>query len=237
MDVVLRRVDPRPEFRARLDRARTAASSLEHSFSKEWAAGRLNAKQMGFWAIQHHYYIERVAQNFAEMYARCPDVDTRLYILDNLVGEEMVTGRHPDLLKDFAVACGYGSDDIERVDLDGHVLPATRAMRAWTVELVTTRHIVEQAAGIMVALEGQLPGMYASYVRSCRAIGFRDDDLKFFTVHIEGDEQHADVGYQLCERYATTPELEDLAVGACLASAQMRLAYLESVTNAISELG
>lgn len=234
--VHLKTVEPRLEFRARLDAARNSAASIDHTFSQDWAAGRLNKKQMGFWAMQHWYYIDRVAQNFGEMYVRCPDTDTRLFILDNLVGEEAETGRHPDLLLNFAVACGYPRAEIERADRDGRILPSTRAMRAWTVELAETRHIVEQAAGIMVALEGQLPDMYKRYVDVCRTLGFSDEDLEFFTVHIEGDVEHADVGYQLCERYATSTELEEMAIGACRASAQMRVAYLEGVTRSLGQL-
>jgi pyrroloquinoline quinone (PQQ) biosynthesis protein C len=79
--------------------------------------------------------------------------------------------------------------------------------------------------------------MYRRYVAHCRSLGFSDRELKFFTVHIEGDAEHADVGYRLCERYATTPELEDLAIGACRASAQMRVQFLDAVSRSIRELG
>jgi pyrroloquinoline-quinone synthase len=226
----------RPELRSRLDQARSASSSLDHTFSQLWAAGKLNRRQMGFWALQHWYYISRIPQQFGIMYVRCPDVDTRLFILENLIGEEDNNGRHPDLLLDFAEACGYSKAEVERADRDGRILPSTRGMRAWIEELVQSRHIVEQAGGIMVALEAQLPDMYTKYVEACRAIGFADDELRFFTVHIEGDEEHAGVGYELVERYATTPELEDLAVGATRASAQMRIAYLEGITRALDEL-
>jgi pyrroloquinoline-quinone synthase len=191
---------------------------------------------MGFWATQHWYYIDRIPQQFGVMYARCPDADARLIILENLVGEEAVSGRHPDLLLDFAEACGCPREEVRRADREGRILPSTRAMRAWIEELVQSRHLAEQAAGIMVALEGQLPAMYTKYVEACRALGFTDADLRFFHVHIEGDVQHADVGYQLCERYAATPELEELAVGACRASAQMRVAYLDGITRALREL-
>lgn len=226
----------RPEFRARLVAARQQASSEAHSFSQAWAEGRLSRMQMGFWAMQHWYYIDRIPQQFGIMYTRCPDVDTRLFILENLNGEETPGGRHPDLLLDFAEACGYPRVEVERADRDGRILPAARGIRAWIEELVQSRHIAEQAAGIMVALEGQLPSMYRKYVDHCRALGFSDRDLRFFTVHIEGDTEHADVGYRLCERYATNPELEELAIGACRASAQMRVQYLDAVSRAVREL-
>jgi pyrroloquinoline-quinone synthase len=226
----------RPQFRARLVEARNQASSETHSFSHAWAAGELSRKQMGFWALQHWYYIDRIPQQFGIMYTRCPDVDTRLFILENLNGEETPGGRHPDLLLDFAEACGYPKAEVKSADREGRILPAARGIRAWIEELVQSRHIAEQAAGIMVALEGQLPAMYQKYVDHCRTLGFSDHDLRFFTVHIEGDTEHADVGYRLCERYATTPELEHLAVGACRASAQMRVQYLDAVSRAIREI-
>jgi pyrroloquinoline-quinone synthase len=170
------------------------------------------------------------------MYARCPDEDARAIILENLMGEETPGGRHPDLLLDFAEACGYPRAEVRSADRDGRILPAVRGMRAWIEELVQSRHLAEQAAGIMVALEGQLPAMYTRYVEHCRTLGFTDRELRFFTVHIEGDVEHADVGYRLAERYATTSELEALAVGACRASAQMRRTYLEAVTQSIRDL-
>lgn len=225
----------RPEFRARLDRAREESSSLETTFSQEWAAGRLNRRQMGYWAMQHWYYIDRIPQQFGVMYAHCEDEDARAIILENLIGEETPGGRHPDLLLDFAEACGYPRAEVRAADRDGRILPAVRGMRAWIEELVQSRHIAEQAAGIMVALEGQLPPMYTRYVAHCRTLGFTDRELKFFTVHIEGDVEHADVGYRLAERYASTPDLEARAVAACRSSAQMRRAYLEAVTRAILE--
>ena len=165
-----------------------------------------------------------------------PDVEPRLFILENLAGEEAPSGRHPDLLLDFAEACGLSRDEVQAADLDGRILPSTRGMRAWIEELVQARQLVEQAAGIMVALEGQLVTMYTAYIEVCRSMGFADEELAFFTVHIEGDEEHADVGYELCERYATTKELEDLAVGACRASAQMRFRYLEGVTDTLRSM-
>ena len=230
------RTPPRPAFRERLVEARTQASSEAHSFSKAWAEGKLSKRQMGYWAMQHWYYIDRIPQQFGIMYTRCPDVDTRLFILENLNGEEAASGRHPDLLLDFAAACGYNRDEVQAADRSGRILPAARGIRAWIEELVQSRHIAEQAAGIMVALEGQLPTMYQKYMEHCLAMGFSEKELQFFSVHIEGDTGHADVGFRLCERYATTPELEDLAVGACRASAQMRVQYLDAVTRAIRDI-
>jgi pyrroloquinoline-quinone synthase len=115
----------------------------------------------------------------------------------------------------------------------GKVLPTTRAMRSWVWELATVRTLGEACAGIMVALEGQLPTLYPKYVKAMRKMGFSDDDMEFFHVHIEGDVEHAHVGLELTARYATTAELQRRAVAAVHASAQVRYSMLDGIYDAI----
>ena len=111
----------------------------------------------------------------------------------------------------------------------GHVLPSTRAMRSWIWELVNVRHLAESAAGIMVALEGQLPTLYPAYVESMKKMGLSDDDMEFFHVHIEGDTEHAHVGLEITSQYANTPELQVKAISAVKASTQMRWQMLNNI--------
>jgi pyrroloquinoline-quinone synthase len=203
-----------------------------HIFSRSWGAGELSRAQLGEWAIQHFYYIDPIPQQFAQLYARLPDLDARQHLLENLLGEEMPAcpeKRHPDLLRKFARSCGVSDERILRAEQNGEVLPTTRAMRAWIWELSSIRHLSEACAGIMVALEGQLPTLYPKYVDAMRKMGFSDDDMEFFHVHIEGDTEHAHIGLELTARYATSPELQERAIAAVRASAEMRFSMLDGV--------
>jgi pyrroloquinoline quinone (PQQ) biosynthesis protein C len=60
-------------------------------------------------------------------------------------------------------------------------------------------------------------------------MGFSDDDMEFFHVHIEGDTEHAHVGLELTERYATTAEIQERAIAAVRASAEMRFSMLDGI--------
>ena len=220
------------DFFAALEAARQPKHGGGHPFSRSWAAGELSRAQLGEWAIQHFYYIDPIPQQFAALYARLPDLDARQHLLENLLGEEMPAcpeKRHPDLLRKFARACGVSDERMFRAEENGEVLPTSRAMRAWIWELSTIRHIGESCAGIMVALEGQLPTLYPKYVEAMRKMGFSDDDLEFFHVHIEGDTEHAHVGLELTARYSTTPELQTRAIAAVRASAEMRFSMLDGI--------
>ena len=118
------------------------------------------------------------------------------------------TSLQNQVLRKFARACGVSDERILKAEQNGEVLPTTRAMRAWIWELSGIRTLPESCAGIMVALEGQLPTLYPKYVEAMRKMGFSEDDMEFFHVHIEGDTEHAHVGLELTARYATTPELQ-----------------------------
>jgi pyrroloquinoline-quinone synthase len=224
------------EFFAALEAARKPKHGGGHVFSQAWAAGELSRAQLGDWAVQHFYYIDPIPQQFAMLYARLPDLDARQHLMENLLGEEMPQmpqKRHPDLLRKFARACGVPDERILRAEQNGDVLPTTRAMRAWIWELAGIRHIAESCAGIMVALEGQLPTLYPKYVEAMRKMGFSDDDMEFFHVHIEGDTEHAHVGLELTDRYATTPELQARAVATVRGSAELRFSMLDGIHSRV----
>ena len=116
------------EFWAKLQAARKPAFSGGHPFSNAWKAGQLSKAQLGFWAMQHYYYIEEVTQMFAGLLMRLPDLDARLHMLENLNGEEF-PDRHPDLLLRFAEACGMSPERVKNAYNAGEVLPSTMAMR------------------------------------------------------------------------------------------------------------
>ena len=223
---------PEKEFFTALEAARQPKHGGGHAFSRAWAANELSRTQLGEWAIQHFYYIDPIPQQFALLYSRLPDLDARQHLLENLLGEEMPGRpgkRHPDLLRKFARACGVSDERILKAEQAGEILATTRAMRAWIWELSGIRSLPESCAGIMVALEGQLPTLDPKYVDAMRKMGFSEDDMEFFHVHIEGDTEHAHVGLELTDRYATTPELQQRAVATVRASASMRYAMLDGI--------
>jgi pyrroloquinoline-quinone synthase len=226
----------RDEFVAALEAARLPRGSGKHPFSQMWAEGKLSREQLGRWAIQHYYYISAIPQQFAALYARMPDPAGRHLLMENLVGEEMPATpekSHPNLLLKFARACGLNDAQMEAAEANGLVLSGTRSMRAWIWELATIRPIGESCAGIMVALEGQLPTLYPGYITAMEKMGFTEDELEFFHVHVENDVEHAAVGLELCYKYSETEVMQNMAIQAVKTSASIRYTMLSEINEAL----
>jgi pyrroloquinoline quinone (PQQ) biosynthesis protein C len=66
-----------------------------------------------------------------------------------------------------------------------------------------------------------------------RKMGFSEDDMEFFHVHIEGDTEHAHVGLELTDRYAVSAELQARALAAVHGSAELRYSMLDGIYHRV----
>jgi pyrroloquinoline-quinone synthase len=214
-------------FRQQLEAAVNARHSRLNPFTEEWVQGRLTRAQLGAWAAQHYQYVSQFSRWCAAVYAECPHADARDFLLENIVEEESGT-KHVDLLIRFAEACGVSRAEVERTVQ----LPTTRALTAWCYE-TSRRPFTEAAAGLLVGLESQVPGIYRRNLPPLKThYGFGDHEVEFFAVHIEADEVHGERGYELVERYATTPEARVRAVESVRQAAEMRWQYMTGLYRA-----
>jgi pyrroloquinoline-quinone synthase len=215
------------EFRTRLENAVNAKHSRLNPFTETWVKGELTRAQLGAWASQHYQYVSQFPRWCAAVYADCPDPDARDFLLENIIEEESGI-KHVDLLIRFAEACGVSRHEVETA----RQLPTTRALTAWCYE--TSRkpfHIA--AAGLLVGLESQVPGIYQRNLPPLKThYGFSDHEVEFFAIHIEADEVHGERGYQIVERHCATPERQAEALEQVRQATEMRWQYMTGVYRA-----
>jgi pyrroloquinoline-quinone synthase len=212
-------------FRARLEEAVRGQHSQMHPFTDAWVNGQLTRSQLGEWARQHYHYVGNFSLWCGTVYGRCPDQEARDFLLENMWEEEM-GNRHSELLIRFAEACGFSRDDVLSVD----VLPTTRGLTAWCYEMANAHSFLEAAAGLLVGLESQTPGIYRRNTPPLlEKYGFSEREAEFFIVHQTADEDHGERGYQIVERHATTPALQELAVRTVREATAMRWQYMGGI--------
>jgi pyrroloquinoline-quinone synthase len=89
------------------------------------------------------------------------------------------------------------------------------------------------AAGLLVGLESQVPGIYRRNLPPLKShYGFTDHEVEFFAIHIEADEVHGERGYQIVERHCTTRQREAEALDAVRQATEMRWQYMTGLHRA-----
>ena len=220
-------MSPASEFRQQLEAAVNARHSRMNPFTEKWVKGELTRPQLGAWAAQHYQYVSQFPRWCAAVYAECPYPDARDFLLENIVEEESGV-KHVDLLIRFAEACGVGRAEVERTVQ----LPTTRALTAWCYEMAH-KPFTEAAAGLLVGLESQVPGIYRRNLPPLKPLyGFTDHEIEFFAVHIEADEVHGERGYEIVETYSKTAEQRERAVDAVRQATEMRWQYMTGLHRA-----
>jgi pyrroloquinoline-quinone synthase len=215
------------QFREKLEAAVNARHSRLNPFTEQWVKGALTRDRLGAWAAQHYQYVSQFPRWCAAVYAECPYPDARDFLLENIIEEESGV-KHVDLLIRFAEACGVSRQQVETA----RQIPTTRALTAWCFEM-SRRPFYEAAAGLLVGLESQVPGIYQRNLPPLKAhYGFTDHEVEFFAIHIEADEVHGERGYQIVEEACTTPAMQARAVEAVRQATEMRWQYMTGLHRA-----
>src|SRR5437762_8631499 len=214
-------------FRQELENAVNARHSRLNPFTEQWVKGELTRAQLGAWAAQHYQYVSQFPRWCATVYGDCLDADARDFLLENIVEEESGT-KHVDLLIRFAEACGVARAQVEGT----RQLPTTRGLTAWCFEMSRQPfHIA--AAGLLVGLESQVPGIYKRNLPPLKThYGFDDHAIEFFAIHIEADEVHGERGYAIVAHHSTTPELQAQAIDRVREATEMRWQYMSGLHRA-----
>ena len=225
-------------FRQQLEDAIKQRHSAVHPWSEAWTSGKLNRHLLGEWVKQHFHYVSYFSQWLGTVYATCPHWEVQSFLLENIAEEEGMVGqqgiepvRHADLLLDFAEACGKSRREIIEAQNSSELLPETLGLQSWCYRQ-SQRPFVEALAGLLVGLESQVPVIYAKTTPPLiEKYGFTEDEVTFFRIHIVADQEHGERGFQILEKYATTPELQASCVRLGREATGMRRLYLDGLYN------
>ncbi|HEX9464513.1 MAG TPA: iron-containing redox enzyme family protein [Alphaproteobacteria bacterium] len=225
-------------FRQALEDAIKQRHSAVHPWSEAWVSGKLNRQLLGEWVKQHFHYVSLFSQWLGTVYGACPHWDVQEFLLENITEEEGMAGqgeyeavRHCNLLLDFAEACGKPRKEILDAQVNGELLPETLGLQSWCYRQ-SHRPFVEALAGLLVGLESQVPVIYSKTTPPLiEKYGFTPDEVTFFSLHIVADAEHGERGFQIVEKYATTPETQATCVRLVKEATMMRRLYLDGLYN------
>jgi pyrroloquinoline-quinone synthase len=182
---------------------------LKHAFYTAWTKGTLTLDALRGYSEQYYKHVAAFPRYLSAIHTQTSDLATRQYLLENLIDEERGSESHPELWLRFAEALGASRESVRAAD----ALPETTACDATYREVVTSRGPVAGLAALY-AYESMVPAVAQSKIEGLAAHYGIDapEAIKFFSVHLEVDEWHAEVARKLLAD--ATPAEQDAAVAA-----------------------
>jgi pyrroloquinoline-quinone synthase len=175
---------------------------LKHPFYTAWSEGRLSIEALKGYAAQYYKHVASFPRYLSAIHSQTPDLETRQYLLENLNDEESGPENHPELWLRFAEGIGAARADVRAAA----ALTQTAACDATYRDITSARGPLAGLAALY-AYESMVPAVSESKIAGLKThYGIDDPEtLRFFSVHLEVDEWHAEVARKLLE---ATPDYE-----------------------------
>ena len=181
---------------------------INHPFVKAICEGTASMDLIRTWAIQDYQFRAAVPRIALLRYVACSDPEFAPKLFE--VAEEETRGLlpgaigHPDMFVEFAEAIGLTRADLENPRL----LPATAA-HLYFAELVIHTHPWFVVMAAQIGAEGTF-GPAAALLGNgfMKSYGMSPESVRFFTVHVEADEEHGSLAEEIARRYLTTANLQ-----------------------------
>jgi pyrroloquinoline-quinone synthase len=182
---------------------------LKHPFYVAWTEGRLSQETLQRYAEQYYSHVAAFPRYLSAIHTQTEDIQARQILLENLNDEEAGADNHPELWLRFAEAVGTTRDAVRAAA----PLPETEACDVAYRDIAGARGPIAGLAALY-AYESMIPAVSTTKIDGLKThYGLDTEDaLRFFEVHIEADDWHAEVTRGLLEN--ATPEEQDACVAA-----------------------
>lgn len=190
--------------------AQSPKQRVNHPFVRAVCAGTATLDEIRRWAVQDYQFRRAVPRIAMLRYLACTDPEFQAKLLE--VVEEETRGLlpgsagHADMFLEFTDYLG-----ISRAELDTTPLRPATAAHLYYAELIihTLPWFVMMAA--QMGAEGTFPPAMAALGKGLMEhYGMPREKLRFFTVHVEADEDHGALAEEIALRYLHAPPLQEL---------------------------
>jgi len=183
---------------------------IKHPFLKAVCNGTATMDQIRTWAIQDYQFRAAVPRIAMLRYLACsdPEIAEKLWgvVEEETRGLDTGSAGHNELAVRFAESIGLSRAQLENAQL----LPATAA-HLYYAELIIHTLPWFVVMSIQIGAEGTFgPAAAALGNGFIQRYNMKPEDVRFFTVHSQADEEHGSLAEEIAARYLHGPHLQEL---------------------------
>ncbi len=178
----------------------------ERPFLVDFAQGKIPKANLARFAPSYCYQVDQFKRAVAAVYAAAEPRDVRELMLSNLEeehGEGDPSRDHVQLVAKFGRALGAELPD----PFDVEPIAESKAWVERLVALCRDEHFVVGLAALSYGIEARTRTMAFLGSIYKDQYGLSEDDLEFFVMHLEADEDHSARAIEMIRKYCTSEEL------------------------------
>ncbi|MEM9458386.1 MAG: iron-containing redox enzyme family protein [Myxococcota bacterium] len=207
-----------------------------HEFLQCCRRQELSRTQVETLAVQMYAFCKNFHRVLEGILARCPDVEARTVILENL-HDELGKGdprlAHPALFRHFTQALGIDDAALEATSIE----PETQALVDTYMGLAERYGYVAALGAVCFASEGIVAVLYAQVLRGIMgARPLSREALVFFEEHIQVDDGHAAKLAALIKPRVHSPQEVELVERAIVEALDARCRFFDGIQRRSAEL-
>ncbi|MEL7242009.1 MAG: iron-containing redox enzyme family protein [Cyanobacteria bacterium J06573_2] len=206
-----------------------------HSFLERCGTNKLSIEEVKILAVQMYNFCKSFNRILAGILSCCPDESAQLVILENLydeMGEGDLEQSHPELFRRFTRALGIDDDSLAAQI----VTPETHKLINTYLEIPLKYGYLAALGAVCYASEGIVSYLYSQlYQGIIDAASLPKDSLKFFELHIDIDNVHAENLERVIQCKTLTPEEENNIKQAITEVMDIRLQFFDGIERQMSQ--
>jgi pyrroloquinoline-quinone synthase len=186
--------------------ARPGHGMSNHPLVTGLEAGTITLPQLRLVVEQFYLHVRNMLPWIGQIFVTCPHESVRAVLAKNLaeecLGTFTNTKAHPELMLEFGAAIGL---DIEKTRT-AEQRKVGRRLTEFFEFMSHCRPWYVPLAAIGIGLESFVPDTFTRMIAALKKnYGMKDEQLVFWSMHIQADKEHGDEGIELVSSYALTP--------------------------------
>jgi pyrroloquinoline-quinone synthase len=178
----------------------------DRPFLRDFAAGKIPKANLARFSPSYCFQVDQFKRFVAAVYASAEPRDVRELMLENLEeehGEGDPKRDHAELIGRFGRALGAVLPDV----YDVNPIPESREWVDRILSICREEHFVVGLAALSYGIEARTRTMAFLGQIYRDQYGISEENLEFFFMHLEADEEHAGRAISLIRKYCTSEEL------------------------------